>query len=430
MGYTATQNSDQTWNVLDVPVFGPLPAGARKNKEPIDAAWMRKAVAKSKLRAEENYFGPLHVRHTGDAAPKLPAGKFLLTRVGKFQYEGEKIAAIFADYRGMPDGEYQRLKRGELHFRSVEVFDWDVPEINEIALLETDTPYFRFGWDGIDREFPNVGDAKAFAPVRVEDSAAVAFAAVGAGGVALFAFEPKEKDSEDGDSKKSDDSDDEKKKDKGDEESECPGIDGKHCAGCPASKEDDDEDSKEKQRPPVDKKDDKKPEGAEMKANTDAIAALRLANETLQAEKGDLVARLSMLEAKDKERTAKSGADALVASARADLAEFNFSADVEAHVRFLAGSEKGEEKVKAFVAMFQAHALKDPPSSMDRAVGRKGVESLPAEFAAYPANQLDLVRECLSEFNAYSGKSFSGTALEYVKINLPGKIAALEGSAK
>lgn len=436
-GYTATQNADSTWNVLDVPVFGPLPAGARKNKSEIGRAWMLKAVEKSKQRQGENYLGPLHVRHTGDGLPKIPAGKFRLTRVGKYLYEDEKVDAIFADYVGMPSGEYERLKRGELHFRSVEVFDWDKPEINEIALLESDTPFFRFGWDGIEREFPNPGTASTWAPVKSENDASpvAAFAAVGAGGVALFAFNDDEKDSKDEDG---DDKPGKKKPGEKDDAEDCPGIDGKHCAKC-SETSDEDDDTKEKHMPPVDKKD--VTGSDEMKAMTDTVSKLRADHDSLAAklaaaetEKSQLTAKLSALEAKDATRETETFVAGEVTRSKAALSNYNFSARMESRVKALAAGNADRAKAKAdvddFVAMCKESMQPDPPSTFAAAVGRAAESGDPAEVSAYAtkgASHLAAARECVAEFREHvEGKGFETTLPQYLAINVPKKLKALE----
>ena len=38
-GYKATQNHDGTFNILDVPIFAEVPAGAKGNDEPVEKDW-------------------------------------------------------------------------------------------------------------------------------------------------------------------------------------------------------------------------------------------------------------------------------------------------------------------------------------------------------------------------------------------------------
>lgn len=378
-GHTATQNADGTWNVSDVPIFGPLPAGARKNKQPIGREWMEAAVAKSKLRAAENYHAPAHLRHTGDDQPKIPMGGFVARRVGPYTYEGKSIDAVFADLVNVPPGAYELLKRGELRFRSVEVFDWDVPEINELAFLETDTPFFRFGWDGIGREIPK---AERIVTQDATLRPAMAFAAAGKGGIALFAFDDESED---------DDADDKPKQ-------SCKGAAhmGAHCGGC-------DEYTKGATNMPVDDKDVKN--GAEMKALSDELAALRAGNTDLKTqldaektERAKDIARLAALEQKDQEREKASLVERLVGKARTALKDhgFNFSAKVEEHFKKLAAGPEGEKEVDAFTTLCKEQMRQDPPSSFAAANGRAATDVDGAEItkcvAKFSANGADPVR--------------------------------------
>lgn len=401
-GYTATQNTDGTWNVHDVPIFGPLPAGARRNKEPIGREWMERAVALALADAAANYHGPSHIRHTGDGLPKANAGQFVPRRVGKLTYRGAEIDAIFADLVNVPPHVYADLKAGRLPYRSVEVFDWDKPEIQELALLDTDTPFFRFGWDGIAKEIP--ADWPTTATATPEP--AMAFAAVGSGGAALFRFEDAPDRAEP----------DEKKPD-GDEKAEkCRGSArmGAHCQNC-------DDYVEEKTNMPVTDEDAKKSadqmaalttEAATFKAQAADFAAKLAAAEKAQ---GELVAKLAALEAKDAEREKSARIESLVADARKSMDGYNFSAKVEAHVRKLAAGAKPEEDVKEFVALCKETMAKDPPATFADAVGRRHADGDPAavtKFANGNPDRLVAARKAHEEFAAHRARQIAAGAAE------------------
>lgn len=125
-GYRASKNPDGTWNIHDVPVF----ASNRLRKVEVTKDWQEKAVAKAKTRAAEvGHIPPLHENHTGGAAPVVNVGKFMPTRVGTLRTVAEDSdgalvvrdeAATYADFLQIPEAHYQRIKRGELPYVSVE----------------------------------------------------------------------------------------------------------------------------------------------------------------------------------------------------------------------------------------------------------------------------------------------------------------------
>ncbi|MGB0890219.1 MAG: hypothetical protein ACPGWS_08045 [Solirubrobacterales bacterium] len=141
--YQATRNSDGTFDILNVPIFGELPKNARGNDEDIGRAWMRKAIAKAQLREGEGYLPPLHIHHHSFERGK-PAGHFKVTRVGKTTYEGEKIDVLFADLVKVHADVFELIRGGKLPYRSVEIHNFAEPEIDSLALLDSEVPFFRF----------------------------------------------------------------------------------------------------------------------------------------------------------------------------------------------------------------------------------------------------------------------------------------------
>lgn len=143
-GYTAIDNGDGTFDLLDVEIFAELPEGAKRNKEEIGRDWMAAAVRKNRQREQEGYLPPTHVFHSDDVTAKpIYAGKLRLKTVGEIQYEGRKLSAIFADIVDIPGDVFGLIEKGQMPYRSVEVHDWDNPEIDSLALMPTDVPYFR-----------------------------------------------------------------------------------------------------------------------------------------------------------------------------------------------------------------------------------------------------------------------------------------------
>ncbi len=129
--YTATQNPDGTWNVLDVPVFvehtipllgkddKPLTDADGKPREfAVDAAWMEKAAAKARARFEQDaYLPPLHVEHKADGSRTELAGRYKVRRVGPGYYEGQPRAMTYVDLICIPDAQYQEIRAGRLPYK-------------------------------------------------------------------------------------------------------------------------------------------------------------------------------------------------------------------------------------------------------------------------------------------------------------------------
>lgn len=176
--YTAAANPDGTFNVFDVPVFAEVPAGSRRGvKETIGTEWMLAAVERDKMRRGEGYRAPVHIGHHEPGVTPTRAGSFRLVRVGKTTYEGREVDCVFADFENLTPEAFAAIQRGELPYRSVEILNAADTEINSIALLSSEVPHFRFPNLAVSLLWTDADAAKlsADAPVPV-----------------LFRFEPKE----------------------------------------------------------------------------------------------------------------------------------------------------------------------------------------------------------------------------------------------
>lgn len=142
--YRATKNENGTFSIFDVPIFGELAKGVRGNEDAVDRAWMEAAIAQARMREKEGYKYRLHILHHDPSNQPQPAGSFRLTRVRPITYEGRKMDALHADFLNVPEWVFQQIQRGELLYRSVEINNIKgTPEIDSVALLTTETPFFR-----------------------------------------------------------------------------------------------------------------------------------------------------------------------------------------------------------------------------------------------------------------------------------------------
>lgn len=153
-GYTGIRQSDGLWTIRNVPIFAEHTVRDQSGDERrIGPKWMRRAIAKFRERfAENGYLPPAHVNHHQTGREVRRAGFFRPRAIRKVRYEGENIWAMFADLVDVPDDVYQEIKAKGLPYRSVEIHDLNRPEIDSLALLADEVPFFRLSLLTIDRE--------------------------------------------------------------------------------------------------------------------------------------------------------------------------------------------------------------------------------------------------------------------------------------
>lgn len=145
--WRAQRNQDGTYTVRGVPILADHVAPASKKK--IDAKWLKAAVEEAKTRREQDGFrAPAHVGHHDLTKPGMDgteeAGYFMPTGVVKALFEGKPRDVVMADLENIPPEVFDRIKKGRLPYRSVEILDVNKPSIDSLALLSTRVPYFRF----------------------------------------------------------------------------------------------------------------------------------------------------------------------------------------------------------------------------------------------------------------------------------------------
>jgi hypothetical protein len=141
--YTAIDNGDGTFEIKDLPIFAEVPAGERRNEKAIGRKWMAASVIKNKEREAEGHLPPVHLHHHDDGVTPSYAGKMRLKSVKQIKYEGRLVWAVFADIIEMPEYVFEQVQKGFVPYRSVEVHSWDDPEIDSLALMPTEVPFFR-----------------------------------------------------------------------------------------------------------------------------------------------------------------------------------------------------------------------------------------------------------------------------------------------
>lgn len=392
--YTAVQNADGTWNLLDVPICGEIPKGAKENAQAIGKAWLEGAVAKFKERQDEKYWPPLHIDHHQIAANVRRAGTYCLRRVGQMTYEGKPTWVAFGDLARIPDHIFNMIERGDLPYLSVELGSWDDGEFASIALMEHDAPFFRFPNLSIGdkvfhptamaEKYESVGPVKGFAAT---EKGALVLCKFG-GGIKLAAEGGKE--GEEGEGK-------EKPPPKDDEGAEEPAAGGEEASGTGAQMlamlnqvsatlqqmnktlmilakaqsgvggagfEEDDK--KGGDMAPVDQRDSEKDKAEKEKA------AKAKASVDVNVELGALSGKVAALLEKDAARERKDKLALMVQKAEGELAGWHIGASVKADLLLMA--EKGEDAINAFVKSYKTNVPKEPPATFEEFERRGGTQ--------------------------------------------------------
>ena len=175
--YKAEQAKDGTWTIYEVPIFA-VHVDTRGGKPvAFSLEWLEQALRKGKTRHAEGYYPPLHISHHGSEGEVEAAGKVRFREIRPHAHGGDRIPTLFADLVGVRPDVYKRIRKGELSYRSVEILDVDSPEIDSLALLDSEVPYFRF-------PLLKIGSEK-----RAQKSPALAYSAAGRRASVLFSFE-------------------------------------------------------------------------------------------------------------------------------------------------------------------------------------------------------------------------------------------------
>ncbi len=369
--YPAEQNEDGTWDIKDVPIFAFTPEGARGNDEPIDAKWMKKAIKKAKQRMDEGYLAPLHILHHEPGVQPERAGHFIPTHVGTIRHDGEDVDALYARLVKIPDRIFQRIRAEELPFRSVEIFCFESPEINSLALLDTEVPFFRLPLltvgETVVRETRE--DSSQF-----EDQPLVAMAAGSGAGAYLFRF--KESDMGSKTAKKF-------MPPKDDEEEKVEVNVG------------DDEEEPEKMEADSDVTDAVEKITSIMEPLGTLIAQLQKLLGGGEATPGEgqpvemkakatgaaAEGRIAALEAFKAETIREKKIAALVSEAEDRLEGDGYHLADSTRTRIRKFAAVGKEELAEFVASFREHATPDPRNNLETLPGKQG--TLPHEVSKY-----------------------------------------------
>lgn len=415
--YTATQNTDGTWNLHAVPIFAEFGKGERKNKKAVGKKFMETAIAKARERLSEGYLAPLHINHHDDGQKVFRAGFFMPTHVGTVTMEGEEKDTLFADLRNIPTKIFNMIEQGMLPYRSVEIMDFSKPEISSLALLDDEVPFFRLPMTTVGKKFEKETTRMS------KEEPALAMCASESGGLILFRFRKEDSMPKDTpDVKLAQDEEDKKE---------------------PAKVEGDEKREKEDMQ--------EAPAGDPVQAEILEILKAIAANMGIVKQEGNLKdnevapittdrgsapaeeaavalkagepevkmsARLCALEAKDAARDKKESITKMVAVAEKDLHGYPVTDEVRANLFKYAGA--GSVLLNTFVADYKANVPQDAPEGFTgEAVSAKGYRDEVMKFSADGTDSLKRANELASQWDTLTQKRITKMTLErYLEINM------------
>lgn len=144
-GFKAEKVSPGKWIIKDVPIFAAHVDDRQAEPVSFSKDWLEKALAIAMTREAEGYLPPLHINHHGTRNKEVTgAGQFRMTRVGEISHGGKLTPALFADLIITSEEHYELIKSGKLSYRSVEILKIDSNEIDSLAFLDDEVPFFRF----------------------------------------------------------------------------------------------------------------------------------------------------------------------------------------------------------------------------------------------------------------------------------------------
>lgn len=142
--YNAVHAPDGTVRVPGVPIFGEnVRVSPQGDLSIFGPRWLRGAIQKDTLRRSEGYYAPLHFGHHEPGIVREPAGHIELESVGLRWYCGEPTWVLFGSMVFKDTRRFQKA-REQYPYRSVEISHEMPDEVNSLALLDTEAPYFRF----------------------------------------------------------------------------------------------------------------------------------------------------------------------------------------------------------------------------------------------------------------------------------------------
>lgn len=130
--------------VLDVPVFAENTRELNGERMHFGKDWLQGALNADRARRATGYVAPVHFgHHAADGSLRERAGQLELTRLGLRSYDAQPTWVLYGNLV-FPDRKTLDKVRSQYPYRSVEISFENAGEINSLALLSSEAPYFRF----------------------------------------------------------------------------------------------------------------------------------------------------------------------------------------------------------------------------------------------------------------------------------------------
>lgn len=426
-GYLAElDETGEHWSVRDVPFFSELPAGTKKNEQPISREWMEAVLLRHReLESEQKHLPAVHAHHHGDGRETFRIGFLRPTRVGLLTLDGQPRWTLFGDIIRIEDHHFEQIKNMRYPYRSAEIGrDWK-PEISSMALLEDEAPHFKLPMLTIgeerrhfDREFePSKRPAVAFS--EVGESAYICFSFKGSEMPKTVELTKKVKLAEHSDDKNGD-GDKDKLQDKDKVAEGIVKVIAEFQEGLPALVAS----ILQGLLPPTDRKVEgetqvepamlKERLAELLKAKTDSDSDTK--NDDLL---GELRGQVAGLQEKEKLRETVERSDGLADAAIQSLRDggWNLSEEVQKAVRSIA--KESESALKSYVDGFTKTMPKDPPKTLEAAIFKEESPEM-AKYKTMSPEKLEAANSLSQQYDELkeSGADLRTSREEFVDINL------------
>lgn len=142
--YRAEHGKNGEVIVRHVPVFAENVRKFGNTEVKFDRSWLAKALDNDKRLRATGYKAPMHFGHHEVATTRDRAGHYELESIELCSYQGREINVLFGSLVFSDEAAFNRALKN-FPYRSVEIAGGDAPDqINSLALLSTEAPYFRF----------------------------------------------------------------------------------------------------------------------------------------------------------------------------------------------------------------------------------------------------------------------------------------------
>lgn len=137
-------NADGSFMLRGMRVFSTVDAGENGNKTEVTREWLDQAMARAQRRLlSDGYAAPVHLNHSSTGR-KIGAGSFVPVAIEEIEYMGVKRPTVLVNAR-VPAWVADKVRKGEMPFRSVEIPSDGTPDLASLALMDDTVPFFRYG---------------------------------------------------------------------------------------------------------------------------------------------------------------------------------------------------------------------------------------------------------------------------------------------